>query len=165
MTKIIEALKIGLYAFFTWVGIDIEHMQILVVLMCIDSFTGVMKTIALRNRRFSFNKLLMGLTVKFAFLLIPLAIALMAKQLGNDMALVIHIITSILTVSEGYSIFGNILSAKNKKEFNKIDAVTLVLVGLRRTIKVFLKDSMNKINTSEECRINDLDKTKDDEKF
>ena len=80
----------------------------------------------------------MGLTVKFSFLLIPLAIALMAKQLDHDLALVIHIVTSILTVSEGYSIFGNLLSAKMKKEFDNIDAVSLMLIGLRKIIKSFI---------------------------
>lgn len=152
MENIITGIKLSLYGIFAYLGISMEAFGILMILMCLDSFVGAIKAIRMKVT-FSFNKLIWGFVLKLCFLIIPLVVALLGKSLGYDFAIAVNIVISVLSVSEGYSILGNIYSAKNKIEVKKVDAVSLLLSTLRKALMSIMKRSINKISNAGDCEI------------
>lgn len=128
-----ERLKLLLYGVFSYLHLDKEVFGILMILMCFDSIVGAVKAVRLGDE-FQFRALLWGISMKLIFLMIPVVLALMGKSLGYDFHLAINIIMALLTVSEVYSIMGNIYSAKNKVRVKKIDVVSMVLISLRKML-------------------------------
>jgi len=122
---------------FAYLGINIETFVILMSFMCIDSILGGVKAVRLGDK-FKFRTMLIGFTLKLCFLVIPLVVALLGKSLGYNFHSVVSITISILTVSEAYSILGNIYSIKNKKDMEKIDAISLLI----KTLRSFFKDAI-----------------------
>ena len=139
----LSKIKTLLYVIFAYLGIEIEAFAILMTFMCLDSILGAIKALRLGNK-FSFKKMLWGYILKLCFLIVPLVIALLGKGLGYDFHSVVNITISILTVAEAYSIIGNIYAAKNKVEVDKLDAVSLLLVYVRKSIKKVLDTLLNK---------------------
>ena len=86
-----------------------------------------------------------GFILRLCFLVVPLVLALLGKSLGYDFTMVVNITISILTVAEAYSIIGNIYSAKNKVKVDKIDAISLLLISIRKMIKNILDSLLGKI--------------------
>ena len=150
--SILSALKLGIYGFFAWLGISMESFGILMILMCLDSLMGAIKAIRMGDQ-FSFNKLLWGFVLKLCFLIVPLVVALLGKSLGYEFAIAVNIVISVLSVSEGYSILGNIYSAKNREEVKKVDAVSLLLKALRTALMSFIKKAIKKIEGTGDCEI------------
>ena len=122
-----------MYFAFAWLNIDIQVFSILIVLMLIDSFLGGGKALRL-GVRFSFKTMLIGITIKFVFLLVPLTLSLLAKQLGRDLTLSVDVVIKILSVAEVYSILGNIYTIKTKKEVERIDIISMILKSLRQAL-------------------------------
>tara|TARA_R110000782_G_scaffold186509_9_gene276684 strand:- start:916 stop:1347 length:432 start_codon:yes stop_codon:yes gene_type:complete len=133
----LERIKILLYLIFGYLGIDVEVFAILIAFICLDSVLGGIKAIRLEEQ-FRFKKMLWGFTLKLCFLIVPLVLALLGKSLGYDFNLVVNVTISILTVAEAYSIIGNIYSAKNKVKIEKLDAISTMLLNLRKIIKKML---------------------------
>jgi small basic protein len=142
----LEKCKILLYLIFGYLGIDVEVFAILMVFMCLDSVLGAIKAIRL-GERFKFKKMLWGFILKLCFLIVPLVLALLGKSLGYDFNLAVNITISILTVAEAYSIIGNIYSAKNKIKIEKTDAISVMLLNIRKVIKKILDLLMKKFET------------------
>ena len=140
----LEKIKMLLYLIGAYVGVESETFIILVIFMCIDSVMGAIKAIRLGSV-FSFKKMLWGFILKLSFLIVPLVIALLGKSVGYDFHSVVNITISILTVAEAYSIIGNIYAAKNKVEVEKLDAVSLLLIYIRISIKKILDTLLKKI--------------------
>ena len=140
----LEKLKILLYLIGAYIGVEVEAFMILMGFMCMDSILGAIKAMRFGDR-FSFNKMLWGFILKLCFLVVPLVLALLGKSLGYDFTMVVNITISILTVAEAYSIIGNIYSAKNKVKVDKIDAISLLLISIRKMIKNVLDSLMGKI--------------------
>ena len=140
----LEKLKILLYLVGAYIGVEVEAFMILMGFMCIDSLLGAIKAMRFGDR-FSFNKMLWGFILKLCFLVVPLVLALLGKSLGYDFTMVVNITISILTVAEAYSIIGNIYSAKNKVKVDKIDAISLLLISIRKMIKNILDSLLGKI--------------------
>ena len=130
----LEKCKILLYLIFGYLGIEVESFAILMIFMCLDSVLGAIKSVRL-GERFSFSKMLWGFTLKLCFLIVPLVIALLGKSVGYNFHSVVNITISILTVAEAYSIIGNVYAAKNKVRVDKLDAISILLVNLRKIIK------------------------------
>ena len=130
----LEKIKVVLYVIFAYLGIEIESFAILMAFMCLDSILGAVKAMRL-GEEFSFNKMLWGFVLKLCFLIVPLVIALLGKTVGYDFHSVVNITISILTVAEAYSIIGNIYAAKNKVKVEKLDAISILLINLRKIIK------------------------------
>ena len=142
--KMLEKIKIIMYLVFAYLGIEIETFTILIFFMCTDSFVGAIKAMRL-GEKFSFNKMLWGFVLKLCFLIVPLVIALLGKSLGYDFVSVVSITISILTLAEAYSIIGNIHSAKNRVKVDKVDAISMLLISIRKMIKNVLDSFMGKI--------------------
>ena len=140
-----DKIKVIIYAIAAYLGVDVETGAILIGLMSIDSFVGGIRAIRM-NEGFTFRKMLWGFISKLSFLIIPLVLALLGNSLGYDFHYVVSVTLSILTVAEVYSIIGNIYSAKNLIKVQKIDAVSLLLVNIRRLLKKLLINLLNLIN-------------------
>lgn len=139
-----EKIKLLLYAIFAYLHIDKETFIILMVLMSADSIVGALKAIRL-GEEFKFKKLLWGMTMKLVFLIVPLTLALIGKSLDYDFRLAVNIVISVLTVSEGYSILGNIYSAKNRVEVKKIDAISKIIESIRHVLSTVLENFLNSL--------------------
>tara|TARA_R110002050_G_scaffold284688_1_gene434008 strand:+ start:100 stop:531 length:432 start_codon:yes stop_codon:yes gene_type:complete len=140
----LERIKVGLYVVFAYLGVEVESFMILMIFMCFDSVVGAIKSLRLGNR-FNFRTMLWGMALKLCFLIVPLVIALLGKSIGYNLNAAVNITISILTVAEAYSIIGNIYSAKNKVEVEKLDAVSVLLKNLRRIIRSLLVGLMSKL--------------------
>ena len=140
----LEKLKILIYALFAYLNVDTEPFFILMILMSVDTSMGAIKAIRL-GQKFSFKKMLMGFTLKLCFLIIPLLIALMGKSLGYDFHHPVSITLSILSISEIYSILGNIYTVKNRAEVDKLDVISELLLVLRFAMRRLLRSLMKKV--------------------
>ena len=139
----LEKIKILIYFILAYLGVEVESFLILMIFMVMDSVLGAVKALRLGNR-FSFKKMLWGYVLKLCFLIVPLTIALLGKSLGYNFHAAVNVTISILTVAEAYSIIGNIYAAKNKVEIEKLDAVSLLLIYVRKSIKRVLDVLLNK---------------------
>ncbi|WP_299683452.1 phage holin family protein [uncultured Dokdonia sp.] len=138
--KILECpneLKILIYSFFVYIDIDVELLKVLFCLILIDTFLGVVKVFMLEEA-FSFKKLILGLVSKIAVLLIPMSLALMGKGLNYDFNWFVTLVMDLLIVSDGISIFSNVIAIRTKKEVKNFDALTKLLKTVRSSlIKLF----------------------------
>ncbi|GGG28904.1 hypothetical protein GCM10011344_32170 [Dokdonia pacifica] len=138
--KILECpneLKILIYTFFVYIDIDVELLKVLFCLILIDTFLGIVKTFVLEEA-FSFKKLILGLVSKIAVLLIPMSLALMGKGLNYDFNWFVTLVMDLLIVSDGISIFSNVIAIRTKKEVKNFDALTKLLKTIRSSlIKLF----------------------------
>lgn len=150
MGKIIWSIKHLLYLVFAYLEIDIEVFIILIGFMCMDSLIGSIASVRIGNP-FSFKKLLWGFCLKLCFLIIPLIVALLGKGLGHNYGLGVDIVMKVLILSEAYSIFGNIYTAKNKKKVHKMDVISMVLKSSRLLIKKLIKMFLDKIEQGDKC--------------
>lgn len=146
-----EKFKYLAYGIFTFLNLDKEVFVILMVLMCIDSVVGAIKSVRLGDS-FRFKKMLWGISMKLIFLMIPVTLALMAKNLGYDFTMAISIVMSVLTVSEGYSIMGNIYMAKNKVELKKMDIISALLIALRTAMRRLLTNLVKKAGEEDDMK-------------
>lgn len=85
----------------------------------------------------SSQRALRGILTKGSILALVFALALMAKGLKLDSDLYLSLFTSILILSETYSIFGNVYSIKTKKEVEEFDAVAMAIKSARLAIARF----------------------------
>ena len=132
-------LQSMLYGFFTYLQMDTEIVKVLFYLMGMDTFLGIIKTIAL-NKVLSFKKLALGIVSKLAVLFIPTALALISIGLNYNSKWCVTVVMDLLIVSDGISIISNIIAIKTKKEVENFDALTLILKTIRdRLIQLFKK--------------------------
>lgn len=152
MDKIYETVKLAVYAFFAWLQIDIEVFKILMIFMLVDSILGAIKAIRI-GYKFNFKALLWGFTAKLFFLIIPLLVALLGLGLKYDLTIGVDIVMKVLTVSEAYSVFGNIYSIKNKKDVRRLDVISMLLKSMRIALKKFLNKLLKTIENWGGCEI------------
>ncbi len=146
--KIVEysnELKILIYSFFVYLEIDVELLKVLFCLMMIDTFLGVVKVIVL-EKVFSFRKLILGLVSKIAVLVIPMSLALMGKGLNYDFKWFITLVIDLLIVSDGISIFSNVIAIRTKKEVKNFDALTKLLKTIRYSLVKLFKRFLHTID-------------------
>tara|TARA_R110002012_G_scaffold289897_1_gene483268 strand:- start:274 stop:726 length:453 start_codon:yes stop_codon:yes gene_type:complete len=142
----LEKIKLSLYVILSYLSIDVEAFGILMILMCFDSIVGAVKSVRL-GKDFKFKIMLWGISMKLIFLMIPVTLALMARGLGYDFTIAVNIVISILTVSEGYSILGNIYMAKNKIKIKRMDMVSSLLMTLRKLMSKIFKELIEKLDS------------------
>ena len=140
----LEKIKYLAYMAFTYLSIDKEVFGILLVLMCMDSIVGAVKSVRL-GYDFQFKIMLWGITMKMIFLMIPVVLALMGQSLGYNFTNAVNVTMAILTVSEGYSIISNIHMAHTKEEVKKMDIISTLLIAIRNTMKRFVKGLLHRV--------------------
>ncbi len=145
-----QIMKLIGYGIFAYLDIPVEIFNILVSFILFDTFFGVLKSLRLK-KKVSFKILIWGFCLKISILLIPLVIALLAKCLQLDFLVLITVTIKILILSEFYSCIGNIYAIKNKKELNKFDVISVLLMSFRAMTKNYLQKVLIKIEKSNDC--------------
>ena len=121
-------------------GLSTDAYGILALLMIIDTVTGVMRSGTLHGwRSITSHAAELGLLSKLVLLLIPLTIALVAKGVGLDVHWVATGSLSVLILSEGYSVLGNIQATYTKKDVVEFDAINFLLTRLRDFLEKTIK--------------------------
>ncbi|MEP0263801.1 phage holin family protein [Dokdonia sp.] len=146
--KILECpneIKILIYSFFVYIDIDVELLKVLFCLMLIDTFLGVVKVIVL-EKTFYFKKLILGFVSKLAVLVIPMSLNLMGKGLNYDFNWFITLVIDLLIVSDGISIFSNVIAIKTKQEVKNFDALTKLLKAIRSSLINLFKRFLDTID-------------------
>jgi hypothetical protein len=129
--QFVSAIKIIIYSVFVYLGIDGDVVEVLFVLMCVDTVLGATKAVVL-GKLFTFKKLLWGFVTKLSVLIIPMVMALVAKGLSFDFKWFVLAILNVLIVAEAFSSMTNILSIKSKKNVENVDFISLLLKAIRQ---------------------------------
>lgn len=140
-----QEIKTIIYIAFAFLNIDMNTVKILSMLMAIDTTLGVIKSMYLKELRFTFKKLLWGLVSKSTVLLIPMLLALVSLGLGYNFKWVVELVLKILIVSEAISSITNILSIKEEKNIENTDYVSRLLHTIRDSLKNKMKNFIEKI--------------------
>lgn len=122
------------------VGLSTEAFAIFGVLIVLDTFTGVVRTIRIRGgKSFTSLQLTGGVISKGFVISVPLVVAWAGRGAGLDLTLVAQGILSVLILAEAYSILGNIHAIHIKKDVKEFDAVAWILGMARNRLEHYLK--------------------------
>jgi hypothetical protein len=151
------AFKGFVYGAFVFLEIDQNVVQLLAILMAVDTILGIAKTIVL-GEKFSFKKLIWGMITKVSVLIVPMVLALTAKALSFDFTWFVNVVLDILVVSEAFSAITNVISIKEKRELENTDFITQLLKRIRSGLKGLIDNFTNQIDPDGE-KENNNDKT------
>lgn len=140
-----QEIKTAIYLLFVFLNIDMDIVKILSALMLIDTSLGIMKSLYLKELKFTFKKLLWGIVSKSTILLIPMLLALVSLGVGYDFKWIVDIVLKILIVSEAISSITNILSMKEKKNIENTDYVSKLLHAIRDFLKKTIEKLIKKV--------------------
>lgn len=133
---ILSELKYLLYAMFAYLHMEADPFLILILFMSIDTVSGILKTLKMDYKKFSFKLLLWGFTSKIGILIIPLLVALMFKGIGSgngeNIGFGVVIVMKFLIVSEFISAISNIYTVKTGIEVKDVDVFTMLFKFVRR---------------------------------
>ena len=128
-----------------WYSIPNDILMIYIILILIDVLTGVIKAITLDGLKVKSKLLNVGIISKVLTLIIPLVLVLMFKSLNLESKFLISSVLSILCLSEGYSILGNIYSIRTKQDVEEFDSITYLLTWARCILKKLLLKFMKNL--------------------
>lgn len=136
------AIAIVIGNFLTKINVETDLLIALSTLMILDWITGMWKAHKL-NIPITSKRSNKGLLEKSVLLFIPLVIAYVAQVIGVPLGITIKTIFSMLVVAELYSFIGNcycVYTGENQKEY---DAVTAVLMYIKKAVMKLLKGLMD----------------------
>lgn len=147
----LNEIKTAIYLAFTFLNIDTDIVKVLMILMLIDTLSGVVKSLAL-GEKFNFKILFFGFCSKLLILLIPMVLALVGKGISKmyDFSPLLDCVLKVLVVAEGLSIITNFYVLKTKNEIQNIDIVTLLLTALRKGMLSIINATLKKIENPNE---------------
>ncbi len=121
-------------------GLSTEAYGILAILMMLDTVTGVIRSGTIHGwRSVTSHAAEVGLLAKLLLLMVPLVVALTAKGAGIDLHWVASGSLTVLVLSEGYSVLGNVHATYLRKDIKEFDAINFVLTKFRDGIETFIK--------------------------
>lgn len=124
-------------ATLTWLKLDFNQMQILIILMSINLVTGVGKSFRLGDE-ITVHKFTSGIIAKLLILTVPFTLALMANGVDVELVSLISWSIGVLIMSEGFNTIGNTYSALTKERVKQIDGLSLIIKTLAKTIEKYL---------------------------
>ena len=140
--KHFDEIKAALYSTALFLNINLEIVQILMILMALDTVFGIIKALRLGDQ-FNFGILFWGFSTKLLILIIPMVLALVGKGLGYDFTPLVDGVMKVLVLAEGFSIFTSMYVIKTKEKVKNVDVVSMLLSSIRKgfmsTINVLLK--------------------------
>jgi len=140
--KHFDEIKAALYSTALFLNINLEIVQILMLLMALDTIFGIVKALRLGDQ-FNFGILFWGFSTKLLILIIPMVLALVGKGLGYDFTPLVDGVMKVLVLAEGFSIFTSMYVIKTKEKVKNVDVVSMLLSSIRKgfmsTINVLLK--------------------------
>ena len=121
-------------------GLSTEAYGILGVLMLLDTITGIIRSGTIHGwRSITSHTAEVGLLAKLLLLMVPLVVALSAKGSGIDLHWVASGSLTVLILSEGYSILGNVHATYLKEDLKEFDAINFILTKLRDAVEKLIK--------------------------
>lgn len=128
--------KNATYVLAGFVGISYDAYSAFATLMILDVITGVLASAKVSGwRSITSKRLSFGLISKLLLLFIPLSIALAGKSVGSNLENLVDSSFFVLTVSELYSVIGNIYTVKFGIRVPEFDAISIVLGNIRRLLE------------------------------
>ena len=150
MTTIIQMFKLSIYGIFFYLEIPLDLMLIYTTFILLDTLAGCTSAIRL-GKKFNIRLLRWGVLLKVAMLIIPFSVALLAKGLEYDFKTVTKYVIKILIASEFISLIGHVYVIKTKKDIEKIDIVSMMLISLRKMTEGYVKQILRKIEKTGNC--------------
>ena len=147
---IIQGIKMLLYSMFAFLSIDLDIIDLLKWLVILDMTTGVIKTVRIKELKFSLHRFWSGLLAKCVLVLIPVTLALVLKAFVNDASNFVDGVLKLIILTEGISVFVNLMSIHKRKEIESQDYLYLIMKMIRRFFdKRFQQILKNKYNDEE----------------
>jgi putative effector of murein hydrolase LrgA (UPF0299 family) len=128
-------LVVGIVAVLQYINIDANLILIYATLLGIDSVSGWIKAWRIDPKSVKSSIAISGLMSKMIMLLVPVVIGLCVKALGQNSSWLVNVVFSVLTLAEAYSFLGNVYAIRTRKEVEEWDAVSAVLLGLKRILR------------------------------
>lgn len=121
-------------------GIQYDAVVAFSLLMVFDVATGIFASASIDGwRSITSKKLAFGLLSKLLLLLVPLSIALAGTVIGENLSALVKSSIAILTLSEAYSIIGNVYAVKTGKRVPEFDAISVILKKIREVLHTMTK--------------------------
>ena len=130
---------IPLIAMCAYLNLDWESLTLLAILLIIDFVTGIAKVYVINKKNLKSYKAIAGVLAKISVLLIPIVLAIVAKQAQYDMYFFTNTVITMLMLAEAFSIIGNIRSIHQRKEVEEVDAMSFVLSKVSKLLIIILK--------------------------
>ena len=127
-------------------GLSTESYGILAFLMIVDTITGVIRAGVVHGwRSVNSHNLSFGILSKMCLILVPVVVAVAGIGAGVDLTIIAKGALSVIILSEGYSVLGNVQSIRLKKDIAEFDAINFLLSRLRKLLeKLLVNDSGKK---------------------
>lgn len=136
---IMSLLYIPFVTACNYFDISSESLGILAILLVIDYMTGIAKTYVINKADIRSYRAIAGILAKISVLLVPITLAVAAKQINYDLTAFVDTVISMLVLAEVYSIIGNIRVIQTGKPVQEIDAVSFVLAKISNIILELLR--------------------------
>lgn len=137
--KGIYTTVVALFASMTaYLNINTEALAIYFALLAIDLLTGVLASF-IAKEGVTLVRFYAGIFTKSLMFIIPIVVALIVKLQGEDLLWFIKWTVIVLAVSEGVSIFNNVLKAKGKEPLPEFDAILIISGKLRDVLERIFK--------------------------
>jgi toxin secretion/phage lysis holin len=129
-------------AFIVGIGLSWDSTAILAVLMLVDTFIGVLRSMLLHGGNSFRSRLLAhGIISKMLVLFVPIMVVYVGIGVKLDFLPIARGILDVLILSEAYSILGHIQSIRTRQDVKEFDAISMVLRKLREMLEKMLANS------------------------
>ncbi len=140
LAKLLYSTLIAMFASaMAYLNIDQEAMFLYFLLLFIDLTTGIAAAMVVKEV-ITVARLYAGILSKALLFVVPIVAAIIVKMQGDSLLWFIKWTVIVLAISEGISIFNNVLKARKQKQLPEFDAISLVgtklTEGLEKLFKV-----------------------------
>lgn len=143
---IYQGIKMLLYSMFAFLSIDLDIIELLKWLVILDMATGVIKTVRIKELKFSLHRFWSGLLAKCVLILIPVTVALVLKAFTEDASNFVDGVLKLIILTEGISVFVNLMSIHKRKEIESQDYLYLIMKMIRRFFDKRFQQILNNKN-------------------
>lgn len=127
------------YTALLFLDINVNVFGAVIGLMTIDTIMGIVKTFFVKELKFKFKELYLGLVVKSLILLIPMSTALVSIALGyEEYKWLLEWIMKAIVISEFISVITNFIMIKERKKIDNPDLLSIVLKKIKEKLKKML---------------------------
>jgi type IV secretory pathway VirB2 component (pilin) len=150
LEQFVNQLKTFLYGIILYLQIDAQVATALIYLIFLDMFAGSVKSAIVPTLKFSIASFWQGLLKKALLLIIIMVLALTALGLGfSDFRYMVSTVMKIMIVNEAISIFNNIRSVYNRKEYKSSDFISILIEKIESYLSKLMERLMKIFDTDE----------------
>lgn len=131
-------------------ALDMKKMGILVLLLILDTFFGMVKSVTLKGfKSLSISTFIIGMMKKTLFIAIPFVLSIIAQGVAVDDVAKIEVWLSIVIITlilqQGYSVIANIASVLTQKDVRSKDFVSVMLEKIMQIIELLANKFIDKL--------------------